>query len=101
MSMSIHDEAVSAALEATNAAGYRHITALSVVAILEAASPHMRAREVREISERVGKRYAHLHQMLRDELQEQAWNEGAFSEHDFDGTPTGTNPYQRNLDEME
>lgn len=67
MSMSIHDEAVEAALKATNAAGYKHITALSVVAILEAAAPILR---------------------------EQAWNEGAFSEHDFDGTPTGINPYQ-------
>lgn len=68
MKFTINDEAVNEALRATNEAGYRHITALSVVAILEAAAPI---------------------------LQAQAWNEGAFSEHDFDGTPTGTNPYEQ------
>ena len=31
----------------------------------------------RETANRVGKRYARLHQMLRDELQAQAWDEGA------------------------
>lgn len=39
---------------------------------LEAAAPHL----VRDISERVGKRYAHLHQMRQDELMAKAWEEG-------------------------
>lgn len=37
-------------------------------------------------------------------LLENAWNEGAYSEHDFDGTPTGINPYTAStteIDEME
>ena len=39
--MSIRDEAVSAALKATNEGGFYHITGVSVVAILEAAAPHL------------------------------------------------------------
>jgi len=31
----------------------------------------------REMSNRIGKRYARLYQLLRDELQAQAWDEGA------------------------
>lgn len=34
------------------------------------------ARAARAVADRVGKRYARLHQMLRDELQAQAWREG-------------------------
>jgi len=55
----------------------------------------------RDIADRIGKRYARLHQLMRDELQAQAWHEGwhaHFLEMDkqrLDPTHpiTQTNPY--------
>ena len=53
---------------------------------------------VREVTDRVGKRYAALHQKLRDELRAQAWEEGFQDGHrqdaEGDDGPRFTNPYR-------
>lgn len=48
---------------------------------------------VQEVAERVGKRYAKHHQMLRDELQAQAWDEGYTTGNSHNGR-RDANPYR-------
>jgi hypothetical protein len=110
--MNIHDEAVTAALKATNEAGYHHITALSVAAILEAAAPHllknMRRMDLHEIEmrdnpERMKKARSEMRKEVREikreeirQIREEAWKEGMLAQWEADllSRPCEPNPYK-------
>jgi hypothetical protein len=61
--------------------------------ILTAAGFGLVADAKREASERVGKRYAELHQLIRDELRAQAWDEGYATGNAHNGR-RDANPYR-------